>query len=110
MTKPISDDLLHAALGMMKTKKPVFRDLPIEERRAYLAEAGRDHRKRLKASQSMGKVAVTPTTIRDILADLAVAILATDAIGSETLMSGLQTYFADRPGFPGSIKMKAKSG
>lgn len=81
-----------------------------EERRAYNAEAARASRQRNRESRATGQGKPTTHLTRDLLADIAIMILASDAPGSETIMSGLKQYFGDRVGFPMKIKSDCRRG
>lgn len=81
-----------------------------EERRAYNAEAARASRLRKRETRITGAGKPTTDLIRDLLADIAIMMLASDAPGSETIMTGLKTYFGDRVGFPSKIKMDCRRG
>lgn len=81
-----------------------------EERRAYNAEASRASRRRKRETRTTGQGKLTTDITRDILADIAIMMLSSDAPDSETIMSGLKTYFADRVGFPLKIKTDCRKG
>jgi len=81
-----------------------------DERRAYNAQAARATRARKKETRSTGQGKPTKDITRDLLADIAIMILASDAPGSETIMSGLETYFRERVGFPMKIKSDCRRG
>ena len=61
--------------------KPIA-DLTQDERRAYNAARKRASREAKRASLATGSILVDNQTKRDLLADIAIAILATDAEGS----------------------------
>lgn len=81
-----------------------------EERRAYNAEAARVSRQRKRETRVTGQGKPTTDITRDLLADIAIMMLASDAPGTETIMSGLKTYFGDRVGFPSKIKSDCRRG
>lgn len=81
-----------------------------EERRAYNAAAKRASRDRQREALASGKVKPSVDVTRDLLADIAIMMLASDAPGSETILSGLQRYFSDRVGYPLKIKTDCRRG
>lgn len=84
--------------------------MSVEERRAYNSEAARVSRQRKRETRITGVGKPTTDLTRDLLADIAIMILASDAPGSETIMSGLETYFRERVGFPMKIKSDCRRG
>jgi hypothetical protein len=109
--KPISDELLQkAAEAMLATPKTGLAAMTNEERREYDRERQARYRNRKRDGMKDGSVIPNESLTRDILADLAVVILATESEGSKTLIAGLQNYFKDRPGFPLQIIQKCRSG
>lgn len=84
--------------------------MTVEERRAYNAKAARVSRQRKRETRATGQGKPTTDLTRDLLADIAILMLATDAPGSDTIMSGLKTYFGDRVGFPSKIKSDCRRG
>lgn len=81
-----------------------------EERRAYNAEAARASRIRKRETRVTGQGKPTTDLTRDLLADIAIMMLASDAPGSQTIMSGLEAYFRERVGFPMTIKSDCRRG
>ena len=81
-----------------------------EERRAYNAEAKRASREHQRETRATGEGKPTTDLTRDLLADIAIMMLTSDASGSDTIMSGLKTYFCSRVGFPSKIKADCRSG
>lgn len=81
-----------------------------QDRRAYNAEAARASRQRKKETRVTGVGKPTTDITRDLLADIAIMMLASDAPGSELIMSGLAIYFGDRVGFPTKIKSDCRRG
>ena len=81
-----------------------------EERRAYNAEAARASRQRKRETRATGVGKPTTDITRDLLADIAIMMLASDATGSDTIMSGLKAYFGDRVGFPSKVKSDCRRG
>lgn len=81
-----------------------------EERREYNRAAKAASRARQKAEIEQGRVPVTTEITRDLLADIAIAMLATSAPGAETIEKALVKFFHDRPGYPSKIKLDCKRG
>lgn len=81
-----------------------------EERREYNAQAARASRARKRETRATGQGKPTTDITRDLLADIAIMILASDAPGAETIMTALKQHFADRVGFPTKIKMDCRRG
>ncbi|MFL0693671.1 MAG: hypothetical protein ACJLUP_16705 [Agrobacterium tumefaciens] len=105
MTTALDILLQHAKLqpGKIEAMTP-------EERRAYNAAAKRASRDRQREALSLGKAKPSTDVTRELLADIAVMMLASDAPGSETIMAGLQRYFTDRVGYPIKIKNDCRRG
>ncbi|KQS91058.1 hypothetical protein ASG42_11240 [Rhizobium sp. Leaf391] len=81
-----------------------------EERRAYNAEAARASRQRKRETRAIGQGKPTADITRDLLADIAIMMLASDATGSETIMAGLKKHFGERVGYPIKIKSDCRRG
>jgi hypothetical protein len=81
-----------------------------EERRAYNAQAKRASRERQRETRATGVGKPTTDITRDLLADIAIMMLASDATGSDTIMSGLKKYFGHRVGYPIKIKSDCRRG
>ena len=90
--------------------KHAVRDLPVDQRRAYMREAARKHR----AAQKEAKAAATPEptkpNIRHALGDAALALLATDGPGAEEVRRVLSVVFPGQPGLVLSIAAQARTG
>ena len=81
-----------------------------EDRRAYNAEAARASRQRKRETRNTGVGKPTTDITRDLLADIAILMLASDAPGVDTIMAGLKTHFGSRVGFPSKIKGDCRRG
>ena len=81
-----------------------------EERRAYNAEAARASRQRKRETRATGVGKPTTDITRDILADIAIMMLASEAHGVDTIMSALKTHFGSRVGFPVKVKSDCRRG
>lgn len=106
MTDPLETLYRHLTAG----RKPGIRDLPPDERRAYYRDASRRRRERQRQAMESGSPQPTDGAIRDALADAALAILATDAPGSDEIRRVLARIFAGRAGVPGTVTARARSG
>lgn len=81
-----------------------------EQRRDYDAQRQAIYRASKRAQKETGSVIPNETVTREVLADLAIMILASGADGAETLTAGLQRYYHDRAGWPLQIIGKCKRG
>lgn len=96
---------------LKKTEQPHrIAGMTVEERRDYNRAAKAASRARQRQEIEQGVVPVTVENTRDLLADIAIAILATNAPGAETIERALIKFFHDRPGYPSKIKLDCKSG
>jgi len=103
-----SIETLYARLTAGRRK--AIRDLPDEERRAYVAQRVREHRRRQKEAVAKGSPEPTVPMIRDALADAALAILATDAPGADEIRRILSRIFEGRAGVTDTVTARARSG
>ncbi|CDN96499.1 hypothetical protein [Agrobacterium tumefaciens] len=101
---------LEELLAMVIRQPGKIEAMSEEDRRAYNAEAARASRLRKRETRTTGQGKPTTDITRDLLADIAIMMLASDAPGSDTIMSGLRTYFGDRVGFPTKIKADCRKG
>jgi hypothetical protein len=109
LTKPISDELLTMALNAMQSlPKSRLAAMSADERREYDRERQAAYREAKKKQMASGSAIPNEGITRDILADLAIMIIATDAVGKDTLMTGLGKYFEAKPGFPSQIASKIR--
>ncbi|BDA82496.1 hypothetical protein Sa4125_00380 [Aureimonas sp. SA4125] len=113
MISPPTDPLhaLYEAVAARQAARPTaVRDLPADERRAYMREAKRTSRERQRAASADGSPLATDDAIRAALADAALMILATDAPGAAQIMSALAAAFTGRGGVPGTVRARCRSG
>lgn len=101
---------LYDAIKEQQSAAPAVRDMPLDERRRYTADAVAEHRRRQKDAIAAGTPELTSANIRNALADAAIAILATDGQGANEIKSVLSHVFRDKPGAAMTISMKAASG
>ena len=87
-----------------------MRDLPDDELRAYKSARQAERRALLKERASSGSVKFDATSTRDALADAALMLLASGALGSESIERYLEKVFHDQKGAPLTIKARARSG
>ncbi len=111
MTKE-SERLLAAytAIAKAKARKVTTKTLPPDERREYLREAKRRSRARAREAADTGRLDARADVVRDAFADAALIILATNAPGADAVEKLLGIAFAGRPGVPGTVRAKARSG
>ncbi|MBX9455465.1 MAG: hypothetical protein KL863_05250 [Rhizobium sp.] len=81
-----------------------------QQRREYDAQRQAEYRERKRNQRETGSVIPNETLTREVLADLAIMILASGAPGNDTLVAGLTAYFKDRAGFPSHIVHKCRAG
>jgi hypothetical protein len=99
---------LYDLLTAKNTPKPgSFTSLNADQKREYFRLSRRRSRAKVRAAPS---VAATAANITQALADAALMILATDALGAEQVRKVLQKIFEQRPGVPISVENRAKQG
>lgn len=91
-------------------REPTFREKSIEDRRAYLREAARKYRAKGKKAAESGRLEARSETIREVLADAALILLASGASGADAVEKLLGIAFAGRPGIPSTVRAKARAG
>jgi hypothetical protein len=101
---------LYDAIKEQQSAAPTIRDMPVNDRRRYTADAVAEHRRRHRDAIAAGTPELTSANIRAALADAALAILATNSSGSDEIRSFLSRVFSDEPGAAMTISMKAASG
>lgn len=107
MTVDLSD---FEKLALIARRQPgKLEKMTADERKAYDREIKARSRAAQKAAAEEGNPKVTVDLTRDLLADIALMMLAADAPGADTIMKGLQGYFKGRTGFPAQIRHKAKT-
>ncbi|MGO8034970.1 hypothetical protein [Rhizobium leguminosarum] len=80
-----------------------------EQRRDYDRERQAEYRKRKREAVKLGAVAPNEALTRDLLADIAIAMIATSAPGSKTITAAINRYYQGT-GWPMQIIRKAKAG
>lgn len=93
-----------------QSRRRTTREAAPDDRRAYLAEAARKHRKRQREAKKRGSPEPTAPMVRAALADAALMLLATDGPGAEEIRTWLGKAFAGRAGVPGTVTARARSG
>ena len=86
------------------------RDMSPEDRRAYERTTRKAHRDRQKLAAAEGSPLPTEDVLRQALSDAAIILLATGAPGSDALTKLLAKAFPGRPGVPGTVRARARSG
>jgi hypothetical protein len=104
----VEDKLMR--LAMRKPSRKTVRDLPDEERRAYMAAAAQKHRDKRKALKEAGQTEASAETIRDALADAALMLLAVNGPGADQVRAALTKIFVGKPGVPMTIEANARAG
>lgn len=117
MNELIEDVLDAPVKRKLKQKKPgVLRgtvrlaEMTADKRRAYDAERKREQRERLRAEKENGGVPLDQQSVREALADAAIAILATGSTGSDELLKVLGAIYRDKPAALGKIQHDVKHG
>ena len=91
-------------------RRPTIRDLPLNERKAYQAEAVRRHRAKVKREKALGNPAPTKAAVREALADAALMLLAVEGPGADQVRSYLSRAFPGRVGVSMTVTSRARSG
>jgi hypothetical protein len=110
MSKEIGMTDWNGLATLAKRKLGKIEAMSEEERRAYNAQAAREARARRKETRQTGDGKPTVAITRDLLADIAIAMLSNESAGSREIMEALRDHFADRTGFPIKIRADAKKG
>lgn len=112
--KPNSDELLTRLYGALAAREasrpPTAREMPPEAKREYDREAKRRSRERAKQAAVTGALEDRADVVRDVLADAALILLATGAPGADAVERLLGVAFRARPGVPGKVRARARSG
>ncbi len=102
---------LYESLASKRAAGPkTVRDMPEDQRRAYMREAKARQRAREGAAVESGSPEPIASVIRDALADAALMLLATEGPGSRQITEVLAKAFPGRPGLPMTVMQKARSG
>ncbi|WP_065774719.1 MULTISPECIES: hypothetical protein [unclassified Ensifer] len=109
MSKPITDIEISTLLQAMKAEPSGIAAMSALERQEYNRAAKARSRERQRQSVEAGAAKPNVDTARDLLADIAIMMLAADAVGSDTIMSALNRYYGGG-GWPEQIKRRAKTG
>lgn len=102
--------LYDALASQQAARSPAIRELPDDERRAYMREAKRRSRERQREATEAGSPLATDHAVRAALADAALMILATDAPGAAQVMAALRAAFPGRGGVPATVRARCRSG
>jgi hypothetical protein len=112
-TKKLTEDeamvLLYEHLKSGKSGNR-FTSLDDEGRREYMRQKQQESRNRAREAVSEGNTPFNDRNVRIALSDAAIAILATDAPGSDQIRHALASVFKSRPGVPLTVSSCAKAG
>jgi hypothetical protein len=72
--------------------------------KAYFAEKMRQHRAKAREAKASGKLRPTPAFARDVLADAAMRILASDGPGAGEIRAALTEAFAATPAYAATVE------
>lgn len=106
MSKPISGQ--HLSLVIHGSSPEGLAAMSTLQRQEYNRAAKAKSRAKAKEAVEKGAAAPNVDIARDLLADIAIMMLATDALGSDTIMKALNRYY-DGSGWPAQIKRRARS-
>lgn len=81
-----------------------------EEELAHKAAIRRRNYQRKMEMKSSGSLPFNETTVRDVLADAALMLLASGAEGSAAIQAYLTRVYHDKGGVPSKVVREAKSG
>lgn len=95
---------------LTRNSRKGIRERDDDERRVYMAQAVREHRKRQRTAIAGGSPEPTAPNVRAALADAALARLAVDGPGAGEIRRVLDQIFAGRPGVSGTVAAKARAG
>lgn len=109
-TKGRADDLLIRLHDALRSKAGGYSSMTEEERRAYHRAKDRESYARKKAALETGDLEPKKGVVRDVLADAAIMILATDGPGAAQIRAVLSKAFASRPGVPMTVESDIKRG
>lgn len=113
METTAEDRALMALYEMLKAKgkkDSKFTLLSEDERREYKRRHKAESRAAQKAAAAAGSPMPTADAIREALADVALRMLARDAVGADVIRQGLAECFPGRAAVPATVTRKAKSG
>lgn len=72
--------------------------------KAYFAAKMREHRAKARAAKASGQLRPTPAFARDVLADAAMRILASDGPGAGEIRAALKEAFAATPAYAATVE------
>jgi len=111
MSKMTADEALLQLHNALASKRPAgYTAMTPEERREYHRLKERESYERRKKAIETGDLEPKKSIVRDVLADAALIILATDAPGVEQIRTVLAKAFASRPGVPMTVESDARRG
>ena len=84
--------------------------LTTEQRREYNRQKKAESRARIAAERKQGEFGDDQRTVRMLLSDIAIRILADGGPGRDAVMAGLAEAYAGKPGVPLKIESNARRG
>lgn len=93
-----------------KTSANKFVNLSDEEKKAYNRKRKAESRARARVELKEGKAPLTEAFAKELLADAAMLILATDAPGSKQIRTYLEGAYGDKGGATINLLSKIKRG
>lgn len=110
-TTMAKDEAMMKLYEHVRTGKLVgYTDLTDDQRREYMAEKNRQSRARQREAMAQGEPLPTKANIRNVLADAAIMLLATDGPGADQIRHVIAATFPSRPGLLLKVEQQAKSG
>ncbi len=90
--------------------KTIVAEMSPDQLRTFERERKRSYRVKRAEQKALGREMQTQGDMREVLADLAIMLLAVAAPGASTIMTGLTAHYKERAGWPLKIQHMAKSG
>lgn len=91
-------------------KKLTIAEMSPDQLRVFERDRKRAYRAKRAEQKQSNKEMQTQADMREVLADLAIMLLAVDGPGSSTIMAGLSSHYKERGGWPLKIQHMAKAG
>jgi hypothetical protein len=107
---PIRSGLAEAILRSRSNPVTPVREMSDVARRAYNRTKQAESRAKRKAAVEAGKTPITPSTVRDGLADAAISIIRAGGPAADAVLAELAKAFNNAPGVPLSVRSDVVSG
>lgn len=91
-------------------QKAIIAEMSPDQLRTFERGRKRSYRAKRAQQKELGRELQTQGDMREVLADLAVMLLAVDGLGASTTMTGLTAHYKERTGWPLKIQHMEKSG